>query len=166
MPEGTPRTPWADGAFKTPSGRFVFPDRFDDDPVVPPEGHLHLVFLATDGAINSQITAERQRGPAVVRVHPVTARQHGVVEGDEVTLMSSRGGTLDVCVTLDPDTREDTVVALKGEWLKHGRGFNVLTEPRYTAGTGSAFNQNYVRLARRGAGVCHDPLGVSRAAGP
>jgi len=34
----------------------------------------------------------------------------------------------------------------KGGWHKHGRNMNVLIEPRFTAGTGSAFNQNFVRL--------------------
>lgn len=146
IPEDTPRVPWATGVFKTPSGRFDFPERFDDDPVVAPDGHLHLVFLATEHAINSQVDEDRQRDLASVRVHPHTAAAHGLADGDEITLVSSRGGRLNVRLALDAGTRPDTVVALKGDWLKHGRGFNVLTEPRYTAGTGTAFNQNYVRL--------------------
>ena len=40
------------------------------------------------------------------------------------------------------------VLVQKGEWLKRGRCLNVLTEPRFTAGTGTAFNQNFVRLER------------------
>jgi hypothetical protein len=40
------------------------------------------------------------------------------------------------------------VYVTKGDWTKYDRGLNVLTEPRYTAGTGTAFNQNYVRLER------------------
>jgi anaerobic selenocysteine-containing dehydrogenase len=146
MPDDMAPVPWAAGEFKTPTRRFSFPDRFDDDPVVPPDGYLHLVFLATDKAINSQINEERQRGPATVRVHPATAAGVGAADGSEVDLVSAHGGRLRVRLTVDPSTREDTVVALKGEWLKRGRGFNVLTEPRYTAGTGTAYNQNYVRL--------------------
>ena len=38
------------------------------------------------------------------------------------------------------------MVVPKGGWHKHGRNMNVLIEPRFTAGTGSAFNQNFVRL--------------------
>jgi anaerobic selenocysteine-containing dehydrogenase len=152
LPADTPPVPWADGRFKTPSGRFAFPERFDDDPVVPPEGALHLVFLATDHAINSQVVEARQRGPASVRVHPRAAAARGLGDGDAATLVAPRGGRLDVRVALDPCTREDTVVAPKGDWLKHGRGFNVLTEPRYTAGTGTAYNQNYVRLERAAGG--------------
>src|SRR5919108_37788 len=108
MPEDTPRVPWSDGTFKTASGRFVFPERFDDDPVIAPDGYLHLVFLATEHAINSQITGERQRDLASVRVHPRTASAHGVADADEVTLESARGGRLNVRVTLDEATREDT----------------------------------------------------------
>ena len=156
MPEDTDRVPWATGQFKTSTRRFAFPEGFDDDPVVAPPGYLHLVFLASESAINSQINRRDDAGasgvgPAEVRVHPRTAAAEGVHDGDEATLLSSTGGRLDVRVTLDTGTREDTVVALKGDWLKHGRGFNVLTEPRFTAGTGTAYNQNYVRLlpARR-----------------
>ena len=105
-----------------------------------------LVFLATEQAINSQINAERQRTLADVRVHPPTARAHGLREGEEALLVSSSGGQLTVRLALDAGVREDTVVAFKGEWLQYGRGFNVLTEQRYSAGTGAAFNQNDVRL--------------------
>ena len=146
VPGDTPRVPWASGEFKTASGRFAFPDHLDDDPVLPPDGYLHLVFLATEQAINSQINEERQQALASVRVHPRTAGAHGLRDGDEALLVSSSGGQLTIRLALDAGVREDTVVALKGDWLKHGRGFNVLTEQRYTAGTGAAFNQNYVRL--------------------
>ena len=45
--------------------------------------------------------------------------------------------------------RADSVFVPKGEWAKHERGLNVLIEPRYTAGTGTAYNQNFVRLEPR-----------------
>lgn len=148
-PEGTPRVPWADGRFKTPTGRFVFPRAFDDDPVLPPpEFPLHLVALASDRAINSQIPEERQRGELLTaRVHPAVARAHGVRDGDVARLVSPRG-ELRVRVACDDGVRADTVLVPKGEWAKHARGLNVLIEPRYTAGTGTAYNQNFVRLER------------------
>src|SRR5437899_10340808 len=34
-PEGTPRVPWADGTFNTPTGRFVFAAPVHAAPVVP-----------------------------------------------------------------------------------------------------------------------------------
>jgi anaerobic selenocysteine-containing dehydrogenase len=146
MPEGTSPVPWATGRFKTPSGRFRFPETFDDDPVLPgAEYPLHLVFLATEGAINSQVRRELQEGPSTARVHPACAAREGLAEGDRVDLVSARG-RLPVRLALDPATREDTVVLMKGDWLKHGRGANVLTEPRFTAGTGTAYNQNFVRI--------------------
>lgn len=147
-PEGTPRVPWADGKFRTASGRFVFPDRFDDDPVLStPEYPLHLLTLATEKATNSQILQARQEGETVARVHPRVAAAGGLAEGDRAVLVSSRG-RLAVRLALDPGTRPDTVLVQKGEWLKRGRCLNVLTEPRFTAGTGTAFNQNFVRLER------------------
>jgi len=48
----------------------------------------------------------------------------------------------------DDGLRVDSIFVPKGEWAKHERGLNVLTEPRYTAGTGTAYNQNFVRLER------------------
>jgi anaerobic selenocysteine-containing dehydrogenase len=69
----------------------------------------------------------------------------GVVGGDRAALVSPRG-RLEVRVEVDPALRSDTVVVPKGGWHKHGRNMNVLVEPRFTAGTGSAFNQNLVRL--------------------
>ena len=147
-PEGTPRVPWADGKFKTPSGRFAFPDRFDDDPVLPPPDYpLHLLTLATEKATNSQILEARQDGETVARVHPHVAAGAGFAEGDRAVLVSARG-RLPIRLALDPGTRPDTILVQKGEWLKRGRCLNVLTEPRFTAGTGTAFNQNYVRLER------------------
>jgi anaerobic selenocysteine-containing dehydrogenase len=148
-PEGTPRVPWADGKFKTKSRRFVFPAAFDDDPVLPSaEFPLHLIALASDRAINSQIPEERQEGKRLTaHVHPAVARAHGLGQGDVASLVSPRG-VLRVRLECDEGLRRDSVFVPKGEWAKHERGLNVLTEPRFTAGTGTAYNQNYVRLER------------------
>jgi hypothetical protein len=53
-----------------------------------------------------------------------------------------------VRVRIDPRARVDSVLMPKGEWYRHGRSMNVLVEPRFTPGTGAAFNQNFVRLER------------------
>ena len=145
-PAGTPRVPWADGTFKTGSGRFLFPEGLDDDPVLPPVDYpLHLLAVATERATNSQILEARQVGETMARVHPSAARAAGVADGQPAALVSPRG-RLAVRVEVTTGTRPDTVLVLKGEWFKHGRSLNVLTEPRFTRGTGTAFNQNYVRL--------------------
>ena len=148
-PEGTPRVPWADGKFATPSGRFVFPRVFDDDPVVPPAAFpLHLIALASEDAINSQVKDDRRHGdPVTACVSSTTAQASALRGGDLARLVSSRGA-LTVRLECRDDLRPDTVYVTKGDWAKFGRGLNVLTEPRYTAGTGTAFNQNYVRLER------------------
>src|SRR6266404_879609 len=137
-PEGTPRVPWAGGKFKTPTGRFVFPATFDDDPVLPsPEFPLHLIALASDKAINSQIPEERQQGTLLTaRVHPSVAQAQALGHGDVASLVSPRG-VLRVRLECDDALRTDSVFVPKGEWAKHERGLNVLTEPRFTAGTGT-----------------------------
>ena len=139
--------PWADGRFKTPSGRFVFPAALDDDPVLPPsEFPLHLTFLASEGAINSQVREDRRRaGSVTAQVHPATAKARGLAHGDRARLVSARGA-LAVRLECRDDVRADSVLVEKGDWAKYDRGLNVLTEPRFTAGTGTAYNQNYVRL--------------------
>lgn len=138
--------PWADGRFRTPSGRFAFPRALDDDPVAPDASFpLHLTALATDRAVNSQIPEERQEGPMTVGVHPDTAAAIGLADGDLAALVSRRG-TLRVRVRCDGRARRDSVLAPKGEWHRHRRSMNVLVEPRFTAGTGAAFNQTFVRL--------------------
>jgi anaerobic selenocysteine-containing dehydrogenase len=146
-PDGTPRVPWADGKFKTASGRFVFPAALDDDPVLPPPAFpLHLIALASEQAINSQVPEDRRRRAAVTaRVHPDVARSRGLGDGALARLVSPRG-SLPVRLECGDDVRRDSVLVAKGDWAKYDRGLNVLTEPRYTAGTGTAFNQNYVRL--------------------
>jgi anaerobic selenocysteine-containing dehydrogenase len=145
-PEGQPRVPWADGRFATPSGRFVFPDRFEDEPGLPTaEFPLHLIAQATAASMNSQILEADQQGFVTASVSPAAALLAGVADGDRAALVSPRG-RLDVRVEVDATLRADTVVVAKGGWHKHGRNMNVLVEPRFTAGTGSAFNQNCVRL--------------------
>ena len=148
-PEDTPRVPWAEGKFKTPSGRFVFPSTFDDDPVLPSSAFpLHLIALASERAINSQIPEERQQGCLLTaRVHSAVARGCGLGHGDVASLVSPRGARR-VRLECDDGLRTDSIFVPKGEWAKHERGLNVLIEPRYTAGTGTAYNQNFVRLER------------------
>src|SRR5262249_61647064 len=52
-----------DGKFPTPDGRFHFPERFEDDPVLPPPDYpQHLVAQATDKGTNSQLTSDLQQG--------------------------------------------------------------------------------------------------------
>src|SRR5438034_10070 len=133
----------------TPECAVVFPATFDDDPVLPSaEFPLHLIALASDKAINSQILEERQQGAYLTaRVHSAVANARGLGHGDVASLVSPRG-TLRVRLECDDGLRVDSIFVPKGEWAKHERGLNVLTEPRYTAGTGTAYNQNFVRLER------------------
>src|SRR5262249_3551603 len=127
-----------DGAFKTPTGRFVFPATLDDDPVLPPpEFPLHLIALATDRAINSQVPEDHRRRAAVTaHVHPSVATSRGLGDGDVARLVSARG-SLTVKLACSADVRPDSVFVAKGDWAKYDRGLNVLTEPRYTVGTGT-----------------------------
>jgi anaerobic selenocysteine-containing dehydrogenase len=81
------------------------------------------------------------------QVHPATAAARGLGDGDRARLVSSRG-VLAVTLACHDDVRRDSVLVEKGDWAKYERGANALTEPRFTAGTGTAYNQNYVRLEK------------------
>lgn len=144
-PAGLDPVPWRDGRFATPSGRFELPPRLSEPPAAPQEFPLFLVSQATDGAINSQLDEARQPGDLPARIAGETALRLGLEDGDRAWLVSERG-RLPVRVTVDGDGREDLVVVPKGGWSRLGRNANVLTTPRYTQGTGCAFNQNFVRI--------------------
>ena len=135
--------PWADGRFATPSGRFIFPGRMDDaEPVlgtedVPTPPHR----AGRGGSMNSQILEAEQDGPLIAGVSPSAAAHAGLGDGEMAALVSPRG-RLEVRLRCDATLRPDIVALPKGGWHKHGRNMNVLIEPRFTAGTGSAFNEN------------------------
>ncbi len=97
--------------------------------------------------MNSQILEAEQDDLVTAEVSSDVAAQAGIADGDVAALVSERG-RLEVRIQIDPTLRSDTVVVPKGGWHKHGRNMNVLIEPRFTAGTGTAFNQNFVRLER------------------
>jgi anaerobic selenocysteine-containing dehydrogenase len=145
-PSRWPRVPFADGHFPTPSGRFVFPAEGPESDVAPTaEYPLHLLAQATDAAINSQIGPERQAGLVEARINPEVARSAGLEDGQAARLCSERG-SLKVLVAIDPHVRADTVAVAKGGWARLRRSMNVLVQPRYTPGTGTAYNQNFVRI--------------------
>jgi anaerobic selenocysteine-containing dehydrogenase len=83
----------------------------------------------------------------IARLSPAAAARAGLGDGEMAALVSPRG-RLEVRLCCDAALRDDVVVLPKGGWHKHGRNMNVLVEPRFTAGTGAAFNENVVRLER------------------
>src|SRR5439155_21498275 len=107
---------------------------------------LHLIALASDKAINSQIPEERQHGAYLTAlVHSTVANAHGLGHGDVASLVSPRG-PLRVRLECDDGLRVDSIFVPKGEVAKHERGLNVLTEPRYTAGTGTRSEEHTSEL--------------------
>lgn len=146
LPSGMARVPFADGRFRTPGGRFAFPGAPQTDvPGPTPEYPLHLLAQASAEAINSQIGEDLQDGPIPARINPELAEQAELEDGQEARLTSPRG-SLRVRVELDPQVRPDIVAITKGGWARLRRSMNVLVEPRFTKGTGAAYNHNFVRI--------------------
>jgi len=120
----------------------------DAEPVLAGDTYpLHLIAQATADSMNSQILEAEQRGPLMARVSPSVAASAGLHDGEMAALVSAHG-RLEARLSFDPALRPDVVLLPKGGWHKHGRNMNVLVAPRFTAGTGSAFNENFVRLER------------------
>src|SRR5438876_3793921 len=110
----------------------------EEEDFLPSYGHLWMQLMrpvvAPQGECRSDMTIFQQ-----------LADRLGFGHGDVARLVSARG-SLAVKLECSADVRADSVFVTKGDWAKSDRGLNVLTEPRYTAGTGTAYNQNYVRL--------------------
>jgi anaerobic selenocysteine-containing dehydrogenase len=111
-----------------------------------PDRPLHLLTLVRGGAMHSQMDASEQAGPLDVRLHPVTARSHGLREGTAVRI-TSKTGALEGVLTLDANLHETAVACPRGGWIEYGQGVNLATEPVATdLGDGTAFYETMVRV--------------------
>jgi assimilatory nitrate reductase catalytic subunit len=124
---GTPR-PFAT-SFATPSGRARFHSVRHGPPAEEPDSEYPL-YLTTgrllahyqSGTQTRRVAELVRLSPApVARIHPETARRHGLAEGDPVTL-STRRGSARFTVESSSLLREDTVFV-----SFHWQGANLLT---------------------------------------
>ena len=111
---------------------------------VSAEFPLYLMALATDKSQSSQWSKGQPPGPAVVTVHPDSAR--GIPDGGFGHLESALG-TLPIQVRHDPRQRRDVALLAKGGHLRENRNANVLSKARATdLGGGGALYDEPVRL--------------------
>ncbi len=148
-PWDVPRITFADGRFRTPSGRIEIASaaaEADGHPRVPqplsdprPEGgRLRLLSPASKWLMNDSYGNEpkvrAQLAEVGVTLHPEDAARLGVGDGDRVELSNELGGLL-MTARVSDEVPEGVALSHKGRWLKHeaqGGNVNLLNPGRRT----------------------------------
>lgn len=138
--------PFADGRFRTPSGKVELycealagegvdplPGRFrprdDDAPAFgDPLLALELLTGASHHFVSSSLASQpgllKGAGLPFVEIHPADASARGIAPGDRVLLENGRGSVALTAVVTDA-VRPGVIVSPKGRWAKHNGGRNV-----------------------------------------
>ena len=160
--------PFAEGGFRTPSGKCEFYSagrgKLGHDPLpgyVPPHEDpqtrpelaskypLQMISPPASSSLNSTfVNMPRQRkaeGRPTLHMHPADAASRGLEAGMTVCVHNERG-RLSAALQISTDIREGTA-ALPGKWW-HGESGNLLTSALYAPGGQPAFNDTFVDVSR------------------
>ena len=155
-PDQKPFLPFANGNFKTPSGKAeLYSESLAAqgfDPIakfVPPTESRHaksngrrrypleLLARKADNFLNSsfcnQTVVREMESPGLLEIHPEDAQERGIREGQTVRVYNDRGAI--PLVAHVTDAIQPTVVAARLDWAKlseQGVNINVLTSDRLT----------------------------------
>ncbi len=141
-----PRMPYADGVFKTGSGRFEFITEIDLELRTVPGFPLTFVTNFSKRWLLSQMTESEHPKVASIRIGPQGADDAGIRNG-EIARLSSPVGALEVEVLVDDRVGPGMVIMPVGTWIKRGGGANVLTEDVVSNfGQMAAYGESRVRL--------------------
>jgi len=122
-----PMTPWRDGRFATPSGKFQLLTEVAacSDCRDAARYPYHFLTPGEAGALCSERTPGDHDGPPEVVLAADVALRLGIADGGPARLMSALG-ELVVTVRHDPSARPDVASCPRGGWLKAGQGVNRL----------------------------------------
>ena len=143
-----PMVPYADGTFKTPSGKFQFMTEFDDSahPAPDPAHPYRLLTIAPHSTICSERTMAAHAALPEVALATDEARRLGLARGDLVRV-SSAHGLLKARLRTEDGLRPDVLVAERGGWAKAGHGMNRLTRDLSSiVGQGAPFYETTVAV--------------------
>ncbi len=120
-----PMTPWRDGTFATPNGRFQL---LADVTGCSDCRHgarypYHLLTPGGAGHLCSERVPGDHGGPAQLTMATDEATRLGIADGGPARL-TSEVGAMEVVVRHDPGLRADVVVCERGGWIKAGQGVN------------------------------------------
>jgi len=142
-----PMVPYADGVYKTESGRFQFMTEFNPADSGPdPRYPYKFLTIAPHGYICSERTVAEHEPLPEIRLNAAEARMKGLADG-EVVLVASPVGQVRARLATDPDMRSDVVIAERGGWTKAGHGLNLLTlDMASKVGNGTPFYETPVAV--------------------
>ncbi|MHA2210712.1 MAG: molybdopterin-containing oxidoreductase family protein [Candidatus Thorarchaeota archaeon] len=170
-PEGirttSPAIPFSDRRFTTRSGKFeLFSQELKElgydplpvheepaeSPLSTPELYEEFPLIMITGrlrtSLHSQFTTSEVGSRAYLKLHPDTAKNLGLTEGDLVSIESRRGRIDDLQLQLTEDIDPRVVWASDGWWVKDGN-MNLLTDDLHTAfGHTPGFNSVLVSVTK------------------
>lgn len=145
-----PAVPYADGRFPTPSGRFQFLSALEPDPTKmeadPADFPFQLLTPVAAAHVGSERRAEDHPDLPLVRLHPDSAAERGMADGDRVRV-ASPVGELTARLRTDPGLRRDVAAMSRGGWVGQGHGVNRLTRDLTSrVGEGTPFFETRVAV--------------------
>ena len=170
LPPGHEEIAFADLGFSTPSGKIELksdeaearwgadrlPTYFESEESIRRVSAerssygLHLMTPNTKNRIHSQFQnlrmIRRLGDRPFAQLHPHTAKDRGIADGDRVRIFNDRG-SLEVEARLDHGIRDGCVAVTNGWWIPTGGGVNSCSKGRETdMGHGAAFHDNLVEI--------------------
>ncbi|MDJ0762402.1 MAG: molybdopterin-dependent oxidoreductase [Myxococcota bacterium] len=138
---------FADKRFKTESGKFEF---VTDYPCRPKEvgldGSLRLMATKTIHMVNAQINERDLRDEALVRAHPQTLLEQGLLNEQRV-LVKSSVGSVQARIFADETVLQDVLLFNPAAWRGDLQGVNQLRESIMTdLGNAAAMHETQIKL--------------------
>ncbi|MEW5807640.1 MAG: molybdopterin-dependent oxidoreductase [Acidobacteriota bacterium] len=143
-----PDVPYANGDFRTASGKFMFAGNLKLDAIQRMEYPYKLISSGGKMAHNSQILELDQIGLPDVFASSETLKRENLKDGDMVFL-ESKVGKIKVRLREKFGIGNDVILFYRGGWLKKGWGVNAITENIVSMkGENASFYDTCVRVRR------------------
>ncbi|HEY3373585.1 MAG TPA: molybdopterin-dependent oxidoreductase [Candidatus Aquicultor sp.] len=140
--------PFSDKNFKTDSGKFNFVTEFSRPVFGSDEYPLVLLSTHSRQWMHSQVLPNEHKEKLTARIHPVTAGNYGISDGETVFIVSSKGKVAaQFCCT--EGVREGVVEVKQGHWAKYHQSLNQVTEAIMSRdGQNACYYQTTVKLQK------------------
>ena len=146
MPARWPEVAFEGMRFAHPDGRCRLPLALHPEPGADPDWPCALLTLVHRDHIHSQRPPDEAPGPPRVMVSPDNPCLPGL-DQDRPVYLATAAGRMAVSLGLDPGVHPQAIVGRRGGWLRHGRCFNAVIEPRECdLGGGTAYYSQRARL--------------------
>jgi len=142
-----PMIPYENRIFPTPSGKFIFMNKFDPPCKDESEQYpYHLMSVVARDWICSELTMNEQEEFMEVRMNSQEGLRLGYSNGNIVRIVSSTG-EIKAKLKLDDLQRRDVVIYPRGGWIKAESGVNLLTRDLVSkVGNGTPYFETKVAI--------------------